>query len=752
MKNKETFVVKYKKKIIILTVLLVILSIFPLMKTTINSDLLSYLPDDLPSKINEDKIEKAFGKSEPILIIFESDDVLNDSTLTRVKALSKEFNRMKDFDMVMSLFDAKNIKGEEGAMIIDPVVKRIPKSEYQWKNLRDEIKTNELVYKLIVSEDFRYTLIILNSVSEKTDNELMAIIYDLLELYPGSETVLINGQPFLRAEANEKISRDFMILLPIALVVMFIFLWVSFKELKGVLLPMSIVGISIIIAMALIPLFGWQISILGSLIPVMMIAIANDYGIHFIIKYQELNAKFPDITMEQIVKEVNLYLKMPVILTGVTTIIGIGGLYAHVMLPAKQMGVVSSIGIAFALLLSLTFIPAVMLYLKKGKVQNSFTENGDGFLDKMLSGIARLISKRPRQVIYVFIVFVAIMASGAYQLEIASDFDNILPKDHPYNVSLNIANKNFGGTKGINMMFEGDVKDPELLKRMDYYEQELEILPEVGSVTSIATMIRVMSKAINDPEDEFYDEIPDTREAVAQYLELYSMSGDPEDFEDFVDFDYTKAILHIQYQSDNLRTMDKIIAKVESLTKNDKNVTVVGGFSLIEKELSLATSIGQRNSLLFAFFAILILLMIIFKSVPAGLIGILPLLIAVVCTFGLMGWTAIKLNIVTALLSSISIGLGVDYTIHIFWRIKAELKRGKSYQEAISKTLITTGRGITINAFSVIVGFSVLFLSAFPLIQSFAFLIIISLFLCLISALILIPAICILIKPKFLEK
>ena len=752
MKNKEIFVIRHKWLIIIITILIVILSIFPLMKTSINSDLMSYLPDDMPSKINNDKIEQVFGKSDPLLIVFETNDILNDSTLRRIQALSKEFNRMKDFDMVMSLFDTKSIKGEDGAMIVKPVIKRIPKSESRREKLREEIKTNELAYKLIVSEDFRYTIIMLNSVTEKTDAELMSVIYAQLDKYPGNETVLINGQPYFRAEANDKISHDFMILLPIAMVVMFIFLWFSFKEKRGVLLPMSIVTIAIIIAMASIPLFGWQISIIGTLIPIMMIAIANNYGIHFIIKYQELNAKHPDITMEQIVQEVTLYLKKPVILTGLTTIVGIAGLVAHIMLPAKQMGVVCSVGIAFALLLSLTFIPAMMLFLKKGKIHKNFSENENSFLSKILSGLATFISKYPRRVIYIFVILLIILASGIYKLKVASDFNNILPKDHPYNLSLNIANKYFGGTKNISLMFEGDMKDPKTLKKMDYYEQELEKMSEIGSVTSIASMIRIMSKAINDPKDNLYDKIPDTREAVAQYLELYSMSGDPEDFEDFVDFDYTKAILLIQYQADNINTMNKIIAKVESLTEDDKSMSVMGGYSLVEKELSHATGVGQKNSLIFAFFAIMILLMIIFKSKAAGLIGSLPLFFAVVCTFGLMSWTGIELNIVTALLSSISIGLGVDYTIHIFWRLKTELKSGKSYQEAISNSLKTTGRGITINAFSVIVGFSVLFLSAFPLIKSFAFLIIISLLFCLISALILVPAICILFKPQFLEK
>jgi len=117
-----------------------------------------------------------------------------------------------------------------------------------------------------------------------------------------------------------------------------------------------------------------------------------------------------------------------------------------------------------------------------------------------------------------------------------------------------------------------------------------------------------------------------------------------------------------------------------------------------------------------------------------------------------MGWLGIKLDIGTAMLSSIAIGIGVDYTIHYFWRYKYELGLGKSYKEAVATTLITTGRGITINAFSVVLGFVILFVSSFLTIKYFAFLIIFSVLLCLLCALILVPALCLLIKPKFLEK
>ncbi|HSH51329.1 MAG TPA: MMPL family transporter [Bacteroidales bacterium] len=745
-------VIKYRWLIIISTLLLVGLAIIPLLDTKTNSDLESYLPKKMESRINSLKIEKVFGKNDPLIILFECDDVLNDSTLKRIRALSKEFNRMNEFDMVMSLFDAKNIKGEYGAMVVDPVVGRIPKTETKKEKLRNEIIANDLAYKLIVSEDFHYTTIILNSPGIASDEVLLSLINKQLETYPGSEKVTLFGLPYMRAEANEKITKDFMILLPIGLVMMFLFLIFSFKQKRGAILPFMVVACSIILAMAIIPILGWEMSIIGILIPVMMIAIANNYGVHFVTRFQELRAEKPDASVMQVVSETTTYLKRPIILTGLTTIVGVSGLITHILLPAKQMGIASAIGIAFALLLSLTLIPAVMVMLRKGKVIKTSSDKKISYLDRALSGIAKGTTSKPRIVVYFFVAFLLLSAFGFTKFQLAADNNKIFADNHPYNQTLVVADKEFGGTKTISVLFEGNIKDPALLKNMDKYATELKKMPEVGNVNSIAKILRFMSKAINDPQDDAYDKIPNSREAVAQYFELYSMSGDPEDFEDFVDFDYTKALLTVQYKADDMATINKVENMVKNLTKNDENVKIIGGYSLMDKELSEAVAKGQVNSLLFAFIAIAILLIIIFKSFNAGIIGSIPLIFTVVSVFGIMGWLGIELNIVTALLSSISIGLGVDYSIHLFWRLKKELREGNSYEDSVRISLKTIGRGITINAFSVIIGFSVLFLSSFPYIQSFAFLIIASLFLCLMGAIILIPAICVIFKPKFLKK
>ena len=200
-----------------------------------------------------------------------------------------------------------------------------------------------------------------------------------------------------------------------------------------------------------------------------------------------------------------------------------------------------------------------------------------------------------------------------------------------------------------------------------------------------------------------------------------------------------------------MRALNRIENQIQRMVESSPYASLKAGQCLVEKEMATSIVRGQILSLIFALLAITILLWIIFRSFMAGILGMLPLLITLVCNFGLMGWFGLELDIGNSLLSSVAIGIGIDYTIHLYWRLKYEISLGKDYNQAIKTTLVTTGRGITINAISVMVGFAVLFFSGLVILKTFAFLIIFSLLICLLCALILIPAISKVVKPKFLE-
>jgi len=482
-----------------------------------------------------------------------------------------------------------------------------------------------------------------------------------------------------------------------------------------------------------------------------MISVANNYGVHIISKYQELNAANPHDDMDALVKQSMKSVANPVLLTGLTTIAGVLGLVVHIMLPAKQTGIVCSIGIALALILSLYFLPAILIGMKKGKINKSFKEHSKTFIDKLLAKAANLTVKKPKHIILVFALSFIIALIGIFRLNVSINNENMMSKSHDIRKSTNIINSNFGGTKYISVLFEGDIKDPSVIKEMDDLEQLLKSKKQTGSVTSLSSIIKIMSKALNDIGDEAYNKIPDSRDAIAQYIEFYNMSGDPEDFEKFVDFNYTQSIVNVQFKAESIKDFNSIVNEIQRFCDKSKYATYQAGISLVEKDMAMSIINGQIYSLALAMITIIILLWIIFRSFRTGLVGTIPLLFTIVCNFGLMGWAGIELDIATSLLSSIAIGIGIDYTIHLFWRIKTELETGKNITEAINICLTTTGRGIAINAISVILGFSVLFFSGILILKTFAFLIIFSLLLCLICALVLVPAI-LKLKPKIIAK
>ncbi len=745
-KNRKT------QLFIIIPVIITLLFLIPLTRAKINPDLNAYLPDDTPAKLSIERIDSLFGKTDPLMIIFESDDILNPKTLNRIRKINESLTESPEIRSVISIFETKHIRGSEGMMLVDPAIPFVPETPGEKAELKKIIISNPLVYNLLISEDFRFTMMIINAEKGVPDDALYDLLHKILKDNPGNEEVYFAGMPYLRHEIQLNATRDLIILLPVGLIIMMIFLYISFRERRGVILPLAVVIMSTIVAIGLMPLFGYQLSLIAVLTPVLMVSVANNYGVHIIVRYQELNARHRKWTMPEIVSHALSKLNRPIILTGLTTIVGVLGLIVHIMLPARQMGIVSSIGIGFALLLSLTFLPAILARMKKGPIQNDFEQNKRSGIIKLLERIAKTSTGNPKIIITIFAAILIVAGAGIFNMKVSINNEEMMPPSHNIRKATAIANKHFSGTKFISVLFEGDIKDPAVMQTMDRFEQELKQIPEVGNVTSIATVTRLMSKALNNPGEKWYDTIPDMREAIAQYTELYNMSGDPDDFEQLVDFNYEHALLNVQFKAKDLKQFNSVVKRIESLAGSSPYSTTIAGLCLLEKEMAVSIIKGQVWSLLMAMVAIIILLWLIFKAFRAGLLGAVPLVFTLICNFGLMGWIGLELNIATSLLSSIAIGLGVDYTIHLFWRLKQELGQGNHWKEAFMATLTTTGRGITVNALSVIIGFAVLFLSSLVILKSFAFLIIFSLLLCLICTMILMPAILIITKPKYFNK
>jgi hypothetical protein len=287
---------------------------------------------------------------------------------------------------------------------------------------------------------------------------------------------------------------------------------------------------------------------------------------------------------------------------------------------------------------------------------------------------------------------------------------------------------------------------------MDDLEQKLRNHPDVGETTSIAKVVKEMNQALNN-DDPAFEVIPDTLGKVAELFFLYEMSGDPEDFERMVDMNYNHALLTARVNSSSTKAISSVVdfTEAEMAKSPEGPLKMVGGFGPILSELADAIVTGQVLSLGISLLAVGLFVGLAFRSFGAGVLASIPLGLALMLLFGIMGWLQFDLNISTVMLSSIMIGVGVDYTIHFLWRYRKERAQGREPKDAIYVTLTTSGRGIVFNALSVVIGFAVLMISTFIPVKFFGLLVMVSISACLVGALALLPALVLIIRPRFLE-
>lgn len=736
-----------------IVVFLVITALFAtrLPSIQIDAEVKNQLPADMPARLQLKAIEERFGGSEMVLVVLEAPDVLDPAVLRRLHEIGAGLERIPQVDRVLSPFTLNRIAGSpDGMMAVEPAIDPadLPDDPAERAALAEALKANDLVFGNVVARDFSAISTIAMLSANAPDTETVAAVRQVVAAVPGPGTISIGGMPDVRVNVSEDIRSDMRRFVPIGLTIVVVFLYACFRQLRGVLLPFAPVVMSVVVAMGLLPILGWKLQMVMVTLPVILLAVANDYGIHLISRYQEENVPGKPRDAVHLTRLVMQDLGPPVIAAGVTTMAGLLCLSTHIVVPAVQLGFLAAVGVAFALLVSVLWVPAVLVLLPVPPPLPTLVAGArKGWLDRGLEAVARGVVGHPKAVVAAVLVTTVAASSGFFRLQVDTNPVNYYAADAPVAQTSRLVNQHFGGSTELSVMFEGDIQDPAVLGRIDHLQRALAAHPDVGFTSSIAGVVRMMDTAVSGQPREG---LPDSREAVAQLFLLYSMGGDPEDFERMVDFEYTHALVSARISSLSTQRTSEVVQVARDAVAGQEGVTI-GGFGVVFAELVDAVVQGQISSLALSLGAVATLVALTFRSVAGGLYATLPLVLAMPVLFGLMGWFGIELNVVTAMLSSIMVGVGVDYTLHFLWRYRTLRREGLSPEDGVLQTLTSAGRGIVFNALSVIVGFAVLLLSNFLPVQFFGFLVVVSISACLVGALVLLPALVLITRPAFLE-
>jgi hydrophobe/amphiphile efflux-3 (HAE3) family protein len=745
------FIIKYRWFIIIFCLLMSAGFGFLIPKAETDPEIRNYVPATMLSRTETDKIEKEFGVQDMIVILFSESCIINPEGLQQIRDIDRDISRLKGISNRISPFTVRSIRGEDGMMVAERLINQLPSDTTDIRKIKESILSNRFARDIVVSSDFTTASITATINSIEPENETLLRIDSVINSHPGRTSIVTGGLPYIRYHIMKDVRRDALILIPAALLIMLVILKLTLGDWRSVLMPFSVVLLSTLVSMGFIPLLGWKMSILTLLVPIILVAVANNYGIYLVARFQEISIKNEGISKHALVTELLRSLNMPILFSGLTTIAGILGLLTHSIIPARQVGILAASGVSVALAMSLLLIPA-LIYIRGPLIENS---NHRKYNFKVFDHFTRVISgiivKFPGKILLASAIGTVILSFGIILLRIDTNQENYFPKKHPVRSASQVINSKFGGSQTISVMIDGDIKSPDVMNGIDKLTSQLEMQKGVGKVFSISQVVREMSKAIYSKSEPGYDEIPKSGDAIAQMFELYNMSGDQNDFNQIMNLDNSKAHILIRLSDPDNNIIREVKEKISLIISNFPAKITVGGYAIIMSDFAGSIIRGQISSLIFALVTVLILLTIIFKSLKGGLIGSIPLAGSILILFGFMGIAGIALDAATALLSSIMIGVGVDFTIQYIWCFNSQLRQGLSYSDATKAAIGTIGRSIIINAFSVMAGFSALIFSGFTSIRFFGYLVLISIGSCLIGAIIIIPAFLLKFKPRFIE-
>jgi len=711
--------------LILAAILLISIVFFLVLKqnTRMETDLDKYMPQEHPAFVYSDQAEKWFDIKDGIIIAIENaNGIYNTGTLQKVMDLTKVLQKMDEIekDDVTSLYTADNIIGTELGLDVKPFYKRVPDSDAALNEIRRNVRDNEMIYERLVNTSETVTVIIAEIGDDTFSQDFYHRLLDLAKEYEGPEKLYVAGRPIVEGTMAYLGPRDMQRMVPIVIAVIILVLILVLRSFKATLFTMLVVLFSVVWVFGLMAAVGIPIYAVSTMIPVMLIAIGVADGIHLYSHLHLFLIENPGASKKDAAFDMLHGMWKPVAMTSITTAVGFISLLTSEVYPIKYFGLFTAFGVMMAMVFSLLLIPAGLIVFglpKWKKNKSSSTQNENRFLN----AIARLVVRFKYTTIFACIIVVAISVLGMSRIWINSSFLDKFENNSDIVLTDAFINNNFGGTSTLNVILDSERQDafkqPEILKAIEAMQNEVDDnLDMVGNSFALTDYLKRMNTVMHADSAQ-YNVIPSTQELIAQYLLLYEISGDPENLWKVVDYNYQKANLTFQLKSDDSAALNSAISRIKKHIPelNELGVSVKyagsGYKGLVFTDLILE---GQIKSLMLSLVIVVVLLSVMFKKIFAGVFGAVPIIITAFISFGVMGLLNIPLNTTTALLSSIAIGIGIDYAVHFIERYRIYAIETGDKQLTGRLTMQHSGRAIVFNALVVIAGFLVLLASVFP--------------------------------------
>ncbi len=740
-----------------------------------------------PGRIDREQLLKQF-EDDPAFARFllrkinsklDGKSLLEKKDLKKLRKMVRTSKRLKqgqEVDKIISPLTTKDITGENDTLETYDLVpkdengKRIlPATEADFEALRIKLARNPIFENGIYARDHKTGKItdfgvIIKFINLKNQDPICREMLEIIQSHDDL-TITPQGAPVVNIWFNNYLHRDLSTFLPVTLLAVIVIFFFNFRSFRGILLPSVTLGMSTFWILGLMGHCGIRITGLGISLPPLMIAVGSSYGIHILNQYY---AEF-DLIGEK-GRKVGLGLSMShisttVLLAALTTSVSFITLATSKLTAVREWGVFSGIGVLFALVISCTLIPAALslmphrrprLMLKKNRSTVKTT-----IIDRIITLMAHGAIYHNKKVLLVVLVLLVFSIMGLQRLKVESEFLQYFKEDDIIRTSAKLIEEKFGGRWGFNLLIDSGevdgVKKPEVLNAVETIRNWLTADENrrlnIGRTDAFTDYIKTMHLAMNQDNYDYY-RIPENASDIIDYLEIYSGDDDDSDgrideFESYVDADFRTCSLLARFcQKEDYpigtNEIKRILGEVEDYLRDNlpKNLKAhITGFPVMNVKMAHYIITGQMQSLLLSLVVIFFIVTLLFKRFNAGILALIPMTTAVMFNFGIMGWLGISLDTVTSIIASITIGIGVDDTIHFLNTYRHIRQKGYDTDETIRRTLQISGKAIIYTSLALVLGFSVLTISSFKPVILFGVLMSITMTATTIGAMLILPSV-----------
>ncbi len=716
-----------KHPFIVISIVVVLTAFFgyQLTNITIDTDPENMLPEDEPVRVFNDEVKEMFGIDDFIAVgVVDQQGAFTAEQLRRIYAITEEIKKIDGVivDDIMAPSTVDDIRqGGGNSIVVETLMEDAPDSDSGAQYILGRIKDNPILRGKLASDDGKALALFIPIEAKDHSHRIAGEITAITDRLGGDEDYYIAGLPVAEDSFGVMMFGQMIYSAPLAGLIIFILMFIFFRNIRIIIPPMIVAVTAIIWTMGALVMTGHTVHIMSSMIPIFLFPIAVLNSIHILSEFHDRYGKYKhkEPTIRHTINE----LFMPMLFTSATTVVGFLSLLSNNIPPVQVFGIFVAFGVGVSWLLSITLNPAFAMLLPDKTLRN-FGKSSDEEDKSPLSAVNHFLrdfaAKYSKSILFGATAVVIVSAVGLSMITVNDNPVKWFKPSDPLRQADQALNAHLAGTYMNYLVFEGDdegaLKNPELLRYIEGLQQHLEKIDIVGSTTGITDVIKKIRYELLGANDMATYAIPDDEAAVGQFLFLYEMTGgDPDDLFKLITSDYSKANVWVQMTGgDNQAVAGVVHAAEQYLVDNPPPAEVDvhwAGLPYVNVVWQDKMVSGMRISLLSSFGIVFIMMSFLFRSLIWGVVSMLPLSITIMAIYGAVGYIGKPYDMPIAVLSSLTLGLSVDFAIHFIQRSRMIHKRTGNYKETYRLIFEGPGRAISRNVLVIAIGFVPMFFS-----------------------------------------